>query len=60
MTRNDVLKLFPEATDDQITNLLNQNSSEVAEEKTKQASTRLRLIRQTTYRNSLTSYKLAT
>lgn len=35
MTRNDVLKLFPEATDDQITNLLNQNNSEVAEEKTK-------------------------
>lgn len=35
MTRNDVLKLFPEATDDQITNLLNQNSSEVAEEKNK-------------------------
>lgn len=35
MTRNDVLKLFPEATDDQITNLLNQNNSEVAEEKNK-------------------------
>ena len=32
---NDVLKLFPEATDDQITNLLNQNNSEVAEEKNK-------------------------
>lgn len=35
MTRDDVLKLFPEATDDQITNLLNQNNSEVAKEKTK-------------------------
>lgn len=35
MTRDDVLKLFPEATDEQITNLLNQNNSEVAREKTK-------------------------
>lgn len=35
MTRDDVLKLFPEATDDQITNLLNQNNSEVAREKNK-------------------------
>ena len=35
MTREDVLKLFPEATDEQITNLLNQNNSEVAREKTK-------------------------
>lgn len=35
MTRDDVLKLFPEATDDQITNLLNQNNSEVAKEKNK-------------------------
>ena len=33
MTRNDVLKLFPDATDDQITNLLNQNNQEVAREK---------------------------
>lgn len=33
MTREDVLKLFPEATDEQITNLLNQNNSEVATEK---------------------------
>lgn len=35
MTREDVLKLFPEATDEQITNLLNQNNSEVAAEKNK-------------------------
>lgn len=35
MTRDDVLKLFPEATDDQITNLLNQNNSEVTKEKNK-------------------------
>lgn len=35
MTRDDVLKLFPEATDEQITNLLNQNNSEVAKEKSK-------------------------
>lgn len=33
MTREDVLKLFPDATDEQITNLLNQNNSEVAKEK---------------------------
>lgn len=35
MTREDVLNLFPEATDEQITNLLNQNNSEVAKEKNK-------------------------
>jgi hypothetical protein len=35
MTREDVLKLFPEATDEQVTNLLNQNNSEVAKEKNK-------------------------
>ena len=35
MTRYDVLKLFPDATDEQITNLLNQNNSEVAKEKNK-------------------------
>lgn len=35
MTREDVLKLFPESTDEQITNLLNQNNSEVAREKGK-------------------------
>lgn len=35
MTREDVLKLFPEATDDQITKLLNQNGAEVANEKKK-------------------------
>ena len=35
MTREDVLKLFPDATDEQITNLLNQNNSEVATEKNK-------------------------
>ena len=35
MTREDVLKLFPEATDEQVTNLLNQNNSEVATEKNK-------------------------
>ena len=51
MTREDVLKLFPEATDEQITNLLNQNNSEVATEK--------KLTQQTTCRNSLMKYKLA-
>lgn len=35
MTREDVVKLFPDATDEQITNLLNQNNSEVAKEKNK-------------------------
>ena len=35
MTREDVLKLFPDATDEQITNLLNQNNKEVATEKGK-------------------------
>lgn len=35
MTREDVLKLFPEATDDQITKLLNQNNSEVSKGKEK-------------------------
>lgn len=35
MTREDVLKLFPDATDEQITNLLNQNNSEIVKEKNK-------------------------
>lgn len=35
MTREDVKKLFPEATDEQITGLLNQNNSEIAKEKAK-------------------------
>lgn len=35
MTREDVKKLFPDATDEQITNLLNQNNTEVAREKGK-------------------------
>lgn len=35
MTREDVLKLFPEATNEQITNLLNQTNSEMAKEKNK-------------------------
>lgn len=35
MTREDVIKLFPEATDEQITKLLNQNNTEVATEKDK-------------------------
>lgn len=35
MTREDVLKLFPEATDEQVTKLLNQNNTEVAGEKKK-------------------------
>lgn len=34
MTREDVLKLFPEATDEQITNLLNRTNSELAKERT--------------------------
>lgn len=35
MTRDDVIKLFPEATDEQITKLLNQNNTEIANEKEK-------------------------
>ena len=35
MTREDVRKLFPEATDEQITSLLNQSNSEIAKEKAK-------------------------
>lgn len=35
MTREDVLKLFPEATDEQITNLLNKTHSELSREKSK-------------------------
>lgn len=35
MTREDVLKMFPDATDDQITNLLNKSNSEIAKEKEK-------------------------
>lgn len=35
MTREDVLKLFPEATDEQITNLLNKTHSELSKEKSK-------------------------
>lgn len=37
MKREDVLKLFPEATDEQITNLLNQSNKEVLNEKNKVA-----------------------
>lgn len=35
MTREQVLKLFPDATDEQVTNLLNQTNAEVVKEKTK-------------------------
>lgn len=35
MTREQVLKLFPEATDEQITNLLNQSNGELEKEKQK-------------------------
>lgn len=35
MTREDVKKLFPDASEEQITGLLNQNNSEVAREKAK-------------------------
>lgn len=35
MTREDVIKLFPEATDDQVTKLLNRNNEEVAGERRK-------------------------
>lgn len=37
MTREQVLKLFPDATDEQITNLLNQSNAELAKEKNKTA-----------------------
>lgn len=35
MTRDDVIRLFPEATDEQVTKILNQNHSEVEKEKGK-------------------------
>ena len=35
MTREDVKRIFPDATDDQITSFLNQSNSDVAKEKTK-------------------------
>lgn len=35
MTREQILKLFPDATDEQITNLLNQSNGELAREKEK-------------------------
>ena len=35
MTRDDIKKMFPEATDDQITRMLNQMNSEVQAERTK-------------------------
>lgn len=35
MTREDVKKIFPDATDDQITSFLNQSNSDVAREKAK-------------------------
>ena len=35
MTREEVLKLFPDATDEQVTNLLNKTNSELAAEKSK-------------------------
>lgn len=35
MTKEDVKKLFPEATDEQVTNLLNQSNSEIAGERRK-------------------------
>lgn len=35
MTRNDVLKLFPDATDEQVTSLLNQSNGELSREKEK-------------------------
>lgn len=35
MTREQVLKLFPEATEEQITNLLNQSNAELEKEKNK-------------------------
>lgn len=38
MTRNDVLKAFPDATDEQITNILNQVQGELSREKEKSKS----------------------
>lgn len=35
MTREQVLKLFPDATDEQVTNLLNQSNAEIEKEKSK-------------------------
>ena len=35
MTREDVKRIFPDATDDQITSFLNQSNSDVAKEKAK-------------------------
>lgn len=43
MTREDVIKLFPEATDDQVTKTLNLNHAEVEKEKGKAESLKLEL-----------------
>lgn len=43
MTREDVIKLFPEATDDQVTKILNQNHAEVEKEKGKSESLKAEL-----------------
>ena len=45
MTRNDVLKLFPDATDEQITNLLNKSGEEWQERRRKPISIRLKLTK---------------
>ena len=45
MKREDIKKLFPEATEEQITNILNQHNSEVQGEKTKSATDKAELER---------------
>lgn len=44
MTREDVLKMFPEATDDQITALLNKANGEVAKEKEKSEKLKTEIV----------------
>lgn len=43
MTREDVIKLFPEATDEQVTKLLNRSNGEIAEEKSKSEKLKIEL-----------------
>lgn len=58
MKREDVLKLFPEATDEQITDLLNQNNSEVVKEKEKSKASKEELDRLREIESELEAEKL--
>lgn len=53
MTREDVLKLFPDATQEQITQLLNQTHSELSREKSKAESYKAKADEAERYKNEL-------